>query len=261
MRCDERTGGRRTARSAALMVILLSSGALACGGGRTPKGPPMAPDPSTSEVSSPEDGPNGQAEDGGAPDASSPEVPSSGPVVQGNEEGALALLKQFVSPNADHAALTRSLRPTSADYRTLFDAPLASRIEAVQTKDWDSGKAVIKPKPSQTEVKLWSATGADLAAGKGSSKAFSGGYAKIGKHLAPGVTFFRFKFVEPGKETGTAYDGLAFVNGHWVIAPKPWRAMDGTKGDDNAEEAGGSSGEPAPPPKPKPKPKGKPKRR
>ena len=72
------------------------------------------------------------------------------------------------------------------------------------------------------------------------------GYKKVAKHLAAGVTFYRFKFVETGKETGTAYDGLAFVNGHWVIALHPWKAMGpGGKGDDD-------SGEPAaPPPKKK----------
>src|SRR5690606_9226881 len=97
-------------------------------------------------------------------------------------------------------------------------------------KDWDSNKAVIKPKPGQTEVKVWSATGADLANGTGNAVEFPGGYKKIAKHLAPTVLFFRFKFVEAGKETGTAYDGLAFINGHWVIAPKPWRAIEGKSG-------------------------------
>ena len=44
-------------------------------------------------------------------------------------------------------------------------------------------KAVIKPKPNQTEVKVWSATGGDLASGKGNAKEFPAGYKKVAKHL------------------------------------------------------------------------------
>ena len=50
-------------------------------------------------------------------------------------------------------------------------------------------------------------------------------------------------------------DGLAFVNGHWVIAPKPWRAIEGKTSVDD---------EPAPThdkPPPKKKPKGSGKKR
>jgi hypothetical protein len=171
----------------------------------------------------------------------------------GDEEGAEALLKQFVAPNADHMALTRSLRPTTSDYKAMFDATAAAKVEASQAKDWDTNKAVIKPKPNQTEVKLWSASGADLAAGKGNAKEFPGAYKKVAKHLAPTVLFYRFKFVESGKESGTAYDGLAFVNGRWVIAPRPWRAFESGKTSDDEESAD-------PPPKPKPKGKGKKKK-
>jgi pimeloyl-ACP methyl ester carboxylesterase len=173
-------------------------------------------------------------------------------VSSGDEEGAQTLLKQFVSPDADHVALTRSLRPSSADYKSLFDASTAPKVEAAQAKDWDAGNAVIKPKPGQTEVKVWSASGADLAAGKGNAKEFPGGYKKVAKHLAADVMFFRFKFVEAGKDIGTAYDGLAFVNGHWVIAPKPWRAIDGGNAEKDEEE--GATDAPTPK-KPKPKPK------
>ena len=156
-------------------------------------------------------------------------------VLQGNEEGAEALLKQFVAPDADHLSLTRSLRPTSADYRALFDEEFAAKIEEAHAKDWDSGKAVIKPKDNQTEIKVWGATGAELAKGTGNAKEFPSGYKKVGKYLAADAKFFRFKFVEAGKDTGTAYDGLAFVNGRWVIVPKPWKVLEAGKGKGGGE--------------------------
>lgn len=229
------------------MTGLLLVAFAACGGAKrrplVADSPTDLPDGAFSEAPATSDGGVATSTDSGAP--------SGAAILQGNEEGAQALLKQFVAPDADHAALTRSLRPTTADYKALFDAAAAAKIEATQAKEWNSGKAVIKPKPNQTEIKIWSATGAEIASGKPNAKEFPGGYKKLGKHLAAAVTFFRFKFVESGKDVGTAYDGLAFVNGHWVIAPKPWKAYGASKDDDE-----GASDE-APPPKPKTKPKKK----
>lgn len=154
----------------------------------------------------------------------------------GTEDGAKKLLGQFVDPKADHVALSKSLRPTAADYKALFDDTTAPKMEAAYAKDWDSGSMVIKPKnDKQSEIKLWSATGADLAAGTGNAKEFPGGYKKIGKHLAPTVTFYAFKFVEPKKDAGMAYDGLAYVNAHWVIVPKPFHHQDAA-GDDHGDK-------------------------
>jgi len=245
-------GARRSA-----LVVLGGLLLLACGGGA--KGSPMVADPPSSDwdpESFSEDAGVASAEiesgSGGAPASDLSDTPSSAAILQANEDGARALLSQFVAPNADHAALTRSLRPTSADYKTLFDAKAAAKIEAAHAKGWDSNKAIIKPKPGQTEIKVWSATGSDLAKGTGNAREFPVGYKKVAKHLAPSVLFFRFKFVEAGKDTGTAYDGLAFINGHWVIAPKPWRAMEGKSGGVEEDEA---------PPPAKPAGKKKPKRK
>ena len=197
------------------------------------------------------------APDGGTPIAE---------IASGTEDGAKSLLKQFVDPKADHATLSKSLRPTTADYKALFDDTTAAKMESAYAKEWDAGHMVIKPKnEKQTEVKIWGATGADLAEGKGHAKEFPGGYKKIGKHLSPTVMFFAFKFVERGKDAGMAYDGLAYVNGHWVIVPKPFHFEGGDdekadKGDkaDKADKAdkhdkGGDKHE-----KPHDKPAGKP---
>ncbi len=146
----------------------------------------------------------------------------------GNEPGAKELLAQFVAGGADHPTLSKTLRPTSADYRELFDEETATQIEAAATPQWDSGKMVVAPKPGQTEVKIWSASTEDLRAGTGSAKEFPGGYAKVASRLKPGAVLYRFTFTEPGHDLGMAYDGLAHVNGHWVIVPKPWRMMAAT---------------------------------
>lgn len=168
------------------------------------------------------------APDGGTPVAE---------IASGTEDGAKSLLKQFVDPKADHAMLSKSLRPTTADYKALFDDSTAPKMEAAYAKEWDSGHLVIKPKnEKQSEVKLWGATGAELAEGKGHAKEFPGGYKKIGKHLAATVTFYAFKFVERGKDSGMAYDGLAYVNMHWVIVPKPFHVEGGDDKDEGKDK-------------------------
>ena len=143
----------------------------------------------------------------------------------GSEAAATVLLKKFLAASADRAALTKELRPTSEDYAKVFTADFAKKLEVAQKPLWDSAP-VIGPKDGQTEVTVAKATTEDFQKGTAAAKEFPGGYAKLGDKLQPGATLFRFKFVKPGETLGMAFDGLAFVNGHWRIFPKPWRAAE-----------------------------------
>lgn len=143
----------------------------------------------------------------------------------GTEAGAKALLAEFVKPGADLATLSKALRPTKADYDAVFMPDLAGKADAVYGPAWDGGQMVIAPKEGQTQVLVSSATSDELKSWTGAGAEFPGGWKDVGAQLKPGVTLYRFKFVEPGQELGMAYDGLAHVNGNWRIFPKPWRAM------------------------------------
>jgi hypothetical protein len=139
---------------------------------------------------------------------------------------ARALLQAFVEPGADVAALSLKLRPVKADYDAVFLPEAAARLQAAYDPAWDAGAMVLKGKPGQTSVLVRSATSEDLKAWRPAARdAFPGGYQAVGRHLRPGVTLYAFKFVEPGKTLGMAFDGLAHVNGRWVIFPKPFRAL------------------------------------
>lgn len=143
----------------------------------------------------------------------------------GTEAGARALLAEFLKPDADHAALTKALRPTAEDYAAVFEPEFAKTLEAAQAAMWDGGVA-FAPKPGQTELLLSSATTEQLKAWpKEVSDAFPGGYKRAAEKFKDGLTVYRFKFVEPGKTTGIAFDGLIHVNGHWRIFPRPWAAI------------------------------------
>lgn len=143
----------------------------------------------------------------------------------GDEQGARAVLGAFLKPGADHRALTRELRPRSADYKAVFSAAVAGKLEAADKVSWDKGHIVVGPKEGQTELKLWSATAEELKTAQGNARVFPAGYAKIAPQINRGVVFYRFKFVRPGQELGLAFDGLVYANGRWVIFPKPFRAL------------------------------------
>ena len=145
------------------------------------------------------------------------------PTHAATEDGAKALLAEFVKPGADHAALSKNLRPSQADYAAVFEPDLAAKAEAVYGPAWDGGQMVIAPKAGQTEVKVFSATSDELKSWSGGAAEFPGGYKDVAAQIKPGVKLYRFKFVEPGQDLGMAYDGLVNVNGHWRIFPKPWR--------------------------------------
>jgi predicted small lipoprotein YifL len=137
---------------------------------------------------------------------------------------AKAVLREFVAPGADHAALTKKLRPTAADYEAVFEGELAKKLEALRAKDWAAGQ-VVAPKRGQTEVLVHSATTEELKAGTGGAANFPGGYKQVADKFKPGLTVYRFQFVEPGKDLGMSFDGLVYVNGNWRIFPKPWQAL------------------------------------
>lgn len=143
----------------------------------------------------------------------------------GTKAGAEDLLKSFMKEGADHIALSKALRPQPGDYAKVFKGPAAEQAKAGYTAPWDAGAIVVKPKPGQTELKLWAATSEQLAAGEGDASQFPGGYGKVKAHLQPGLTFYRFKFVKPGEPFGMAFDGLVHVDGHWALFPKPWRVL------------------------------------
>jgi hypothetical protein len=141
----------------------------------------------------------------------------------GTEAGARELLNEFLKSGADHAALTKPLRPTTADYQAVFEADFARTAETTYTAPWDGGQLIVAPKPGQTELKLASATSEDLKKWNDKALAFPGGYKNVAAKFKDGLTIYRFKFVKPGQDLGMAYDGLIYVNRQWRIFPKPWR--------------------------------------
>jgi len=140
--------------------------------------------------------------------------------------GAKSLVSEFVKPDADPIALTKQLRPTLTDYKALFDAPSAAKIDHLYAPEWDKGTFVITARQGQTEVQIASATVADLKAKNDKAKALPNAYGLVASHFVGSATIYAFRFVEPGKTDGNTFDGLVFLGSHWVLIPKPWRGLD-----------------------------------
>ena len=145
------------------------------------------------------------------------------PAFPGTADGAKALLAEFVKPGADVSALSKALRADPGDAAAIYNGEAATKIQAHMNTVWEAGGILIKPaKPTQTEVMVLSATTEELKAG---SPNCTPAYKDIVGEMKPGITVYCFKFVEPGSKTGTPFDGLMFVNGHWTMFPKPWNAL------------------------------------
>lgn len=148
----------------------------------------------------------------------------SAPDLPGSPAHARAFLHQFLTPSADRAAMTAQMRPTEAEIRAVYAAPLADRLIAAYAEMFKPGVA-IGPNPGQTEVLLWGSTTDALRAGAPALADFPGGYKEVQGFLQGSHPIFRFKFVEPGEQLGMAFDGLIFINNRYVLMPKPWRVM------------------------------------
>lgn len=145
------------------------------------------------------------------------------PSFPGTADGAKALLGEYVKPGADVSALTKSLKPDADDYAAVFTGDAAKKLQETEETRWTNGLILLKPThPTQTELLVLSATTDELKAGSPNCPA---NYKAVAADMKSGLTVYCFKFVEPGAKTGTAFDGLIFVNGHWALFSKPWQAV------------------------------------
>lgn len=147
------------------------------------------------------------------------------PAAAGTEADARALLMRFLDPAADRVALTAALKPEDADISEVYAEPLAGKLKASFAQTFTPG-IQIGPKPDQNALLVYYSTTARLKSGDPALSNFPGGYADVLQYFRGDHPIVRFKFVEEGKELGLAFDGLIFVNGRWVLMPKPWRALE-----------------------------------
>lgn len=143
----------------------------------------------------------------------------------GSQADAERLLQRFLDPAADRVALTAQLKPSPQDIADVYAEPLASKLVASYAQTFTPGIR-IGPKPDQDALLVYYATTGQLKSGDPVLSKFPGGYGDVLQYFRGDHPIVRFKFVAAGEELGLAFDGLIFVNGRWVLMPKPWRALE-----------------------------------
>ncbi len=141
------------------------------------------------------------------------------------ERGARAVAAQFLAGSGvDPRAAIMKLRPKQADYLAVYKEPVAGALEAENDRHWEKGET-LRVSAARTEILMLVVPTDDLIDGKPVLSEFPGGYRRVLPFLNRGIPIARFKYVEPGKTTGLAVDGLVHVNGRWVFMPKPWTVV------------------------------------
>ncbi|MEZ4774768.1 MAG: hypothetical protein R3D00_16405 [Bacteroidia bacterium] len=147
----------------------------------------------------------------------------------GTPQGAKQLLDYILSKSfSERRDITREMKPTLLDCETIFEGDLGKKVYRYQRKLDRQAGIVIQPLlKSQTDILLWHATTSELLEYSGDAQYFPGGYKELAHFMNPGFTFYRFKFIQPGRYLGSAYDMLIYVNDHWRIIHRPWTVLVG----------------------------------
>jgi hypothetical protein len=142
----------------------------------------------------------------------------------GSEAEARRLLREFMKPISSRYELTQALRPTRLNIAGIFTSEQDEAFFRYTERLFDNADG-IGPKPGQTKLLTFYTTTDRLKYDAKTRAEFPGGYSRVVQYLNDQIPVVRFKFVEPGKTTGMAFDGLFYVQGRWVLVPKPWRAL------------------------------------
>jgi hypothetical protein len=116
------------------------------------------------------------------------------------------------------------LKPQDDDYERVFIGDAIVKARDGYAQMWTSPPGPLGRR-GQTEVHAFATTADAFKSENEFSQQFPGGYRKIAEHLNPSLVWVAFKFVEPGKTSGMAYDGLVWLENRFAWFPKPWRIL------------------------------------
>jgi hypothetical protein len=136
---------------------------------------------------------------------------------------AMPVLEAFAR-DAD-GEFVRRLHPRDEDYAKVFVGEAAARARNVYQALWEGGLRWPRPSPAQTEIRSVAAPAGMFTWRNELSERFPGGYQGIADALDPHRVWLAWEYVEPGKPSGVSFDGLVWVDDHWVWFPKPYRYL------------------------------------
>jgi hypothetical protein len=132
----------------------------------------------------------------------------------------------FLSPDSERQALLGAqLRPRDEDWETVFVTEAAPFFQ-IYYEGLFALNMSPSAQPSQTEVRCSVALAEQLVTKNRASAKFPGGYQKIAQLFQPNTIWISWKFTEPEKAIGMAYDGLVSLpDERFLWFSKRWRVL------------------------------------
>ncbi|MFO1322814.1 MAG: Imm49 family immunity protein [Burkholderiales bacterium] len=116
-----------------------------------------------------------------------------------------------------------ALRPRADDYARVFAGDAIALARKGFDALWDAGLTIDAPAGRQLAV--FAAPAGMFATENALSRRFPGGYRSIARFVDPHRVWVAWRYVNPGEESGQAYDGLVWCDDHWAWFPKPYRVL------------------------------------
>lgn len=112
-------------------------------------------------------------------------------------------------------------RPKKDDFHQVFKADVAEKVYHNYEVVFASETPYPYANAGQTSLLLGLSKPESFA----NSRIFPHGYQGLEEYLNPNITWLAWKFVEPGKQRGLAYNGLVWLEDRFVWFPKPWKLL------------------------------------
>lgn len=126
----------------------------------------------------------------------------------------------------ENSEISALLRPREEDWEVAFLPEYAERAQQAYAGFWATD-----PFPESHRYQIDAVISGVIPAwmfgsDNPASRQHPGGYRGITPALQPDTHWVSWKFVEPGRSTGFAHNGLVRVaDDRWAWFPKPWRAL------------------------------------
>jgi hypothetical protein len=166
--------------------------------------------------------------------SSAKDTNTAGDVLMGvleNAQRSIDMIRAEAMPLLDALArdadgsIVATLRPREGDYEKVFQGDAIARARAVYEQLWSGDFAPPRPRSTQTEIRCAVAPAGMLTWSNELSRRFPGGYEGIAASLNPHRVWLAWQYIEPGQPSGLSFDGLVWVDDHWVWLPKPYRYL------------------------------------
>ena len=155
------------------------------------------------------------------------EQPEETATTPGSEADARRLVQGLLETGNDRLAAVQALRPHRDDYRSVFVGDQADLAEAGYREFWEERLTAFPPVSETTDIRLWRTTSDRLQSADASPAAspFSSRWRDVAPHLQQGLEIWAFEVTASGDGSRVSTQGLIYINGHWVLIPKPWKVL------------------------------------